>query len=121
VAFFVLSAYLVAASVRGIVVGDRPSTSPLGIAYMSLTACVMWGLAWWKHRLGEAMRSESLDRESHLTYLDSALSVGILVALVVDPLFGWWWADAVAAFGVGIYALVAGIGSWRQGAPHLRP
>jgi len=121
VAFFVLSAYLVTASIRGLVVGSRPSASPIGIAYMSLTACAMLLLAWWKHRVGAAMRSESLDRESHLTYLDSALSVGILVALVVDPLFGWWWADAVAAFGVGVYAFFAGVGSWRQGAPHLTP
>lgn len=119
VAFFVLSVYLVVASIRGLVAGDRPAASPLGIAYMSLTAIAMFVLAWWKHRLGEAMGSESLDRESHLTYLDSALAVGILTALVVDPLLGWWWADALAAFGIGVYAAFAGVTTWRQGAPHL--
>ena len=54
-----------------------------------------------------------------MTYLDSALSIGILVALVVAPVFGWWWADAVAACGIGVYAAWAGISSWRQGAPHV--
>jgi divalent metal cation (Fe/Co/Zn/Cd) transporter len=118
VAFFILSAYLVAASIRSLVVAEQPAASPVGIAYMALTACAMFTLATWKRRLARALGSEPLDREAEVTYLDSALSVGILVALTVNPLFGWWWADPLAAFGIGLYAAYAGIGSWRQGAPH---
>jgi divalent metal cation (Fe/Co/Zn/Cd) transporter len=117
-AFFVLSAYLVVASIRSLVLAERPASSPVGIAYMALTACVMFTLATWKRRLAGALRSEPLGREAEVTYIDAALSASILVALLVNPLFGWWWADPVAAVGVGVYASYAGLESWRQGAPH---
>lgn len=121
VAFFVLSGYLVVASIRGLVVGQEPTASPAGVVYMALTAGAMFTLATWKRRVADALGSESLAREAQVTYLDSVLSVGILVALVVAPVLGWWWADAVAACGIGIYAGWAGISSWRQGAPHAAP
>ncbi len=118
VAFFVLSGYLVIASARSLALGEEPTASPVGVAYMALTTCAMFVLATWKRRVAGELGSESLEREAQVTYLDSALSVGILVALVVAPAFGWWWADAVAACGIGIYAGFAGVSSWRQGAPH---
>jgi divalent metal cation (Fe/Co/Zn/Cd) transporter len=121
VAFWVLAAYLVVASTRSIVLGEQPDSSPVGIAYMALTACAMFALATWKRRIARALVSEALDREAEVTYLDSVLSVGILIALVVGPALGWWWADAVAAFGVGCYAAYAGVECWRQGAPHSPP
>jgi divalent metal cation (Fe/Co/Zn/Cd) transporter len=117
-AFFVLSAYLVVASLRSLLLAEQPASSPTGVAYMALTACVMYALASWKRRLAQTIGSEPLDREAEVTYIDAALSVSILVALVVNPLFGWWWADAVAACGIGAYAFYAGVASWRQGAPH---
>jgi divalent metal cation (Fe/Co/Zn/Cd) transporter len=118
VAFFVLCGYLLVASVRSLLLAEEPESTPLGIAYMGVTAAAMFVLAMWKRRVARALASEALDREADVTYLDSALSVGILVALVVGPLFGWWWADPVAAFGIGLYAGFAGVASWRQGAPH---
>ena len=117
-AFFTLSLYLLVASIRSLVVGSEPANSPLGIAYLAVTAAVMLGLAIAKHRLARVMNSEPLGREAAMTFLDSGLSTGILIALVANLAFGWWWADAVAALGVGIVAAYAGISSWRQGAPH---
>jgi divalent metal cation (Fe/Co/Zn/Cd) transporter len=118
VAFYALSIYLIVASTRSLALGEKAGTSSLGIVYMALTACVMFGLAYWKHRIARRLRSEPLDREAHITFLDSALSVGILAALVANPLLGWWWADAAAALGIGLYAAREGRRSWRQGAPH---
>ena len=118
VAFLVLSAYLVVASIRSLVLAERPTSSPLGIAFMTLTVCVMFALATWKRRLAGMLGSEPLDREAEVTYVDAALSASIVVALVVNPLFGWWWADAAAAFGIGMYAVYAGVAVGAQGAPH---
>jgi len=120
-AFFVLGVYLVVASVRSLVLAERTGFSPLGIAFMTLTACVMFALATWKRRLARRLGSEPLDREAEVTYVDAALSTSIVVALVVNPLFGWWWADTAAALGIAVYAIYAGFASWRQGAPHELP
>jgi len=117
-AFFTLSGYLIVVSVRSLILANRPSGSPFGVAYLAVTACVMFGLAVLKRDTSRAMGSEPLGREAAMTFLDGCLAVGILVALVLTSTAGWWWADAVAAFGVGCYAARAGVSSWRQGAPH---
>lgn len=119
-AFFTLSLYLLVASSRSLILGNQPGDSPIGIAYLSVTACVMFGLAYLKRGVARAMGSEPLGREAGMTFLDGCLSVGILTALVVSSVFGWWWADAVAACGVGLYAAREGVASWRQGVPHDR-
>ena len=118
-AFLILSVVLLVMSIRSLIAGHRPDESPIGIAYLGVTACVMFGLAYFKRRTARAMRSEPLGREAAMTFLDGCLSVGILSALVVNSLLGWWWADAVAACGVGFYAAHEGVSSWRQGAPHV--
>jgi divalent metal cation (Fe/Co/Zn/Cd) transporter len=118
VAFFLLSGYLLVAGIRSLALAEPAASSPPGIAYMGVTACVMFALATAKRRLARTMGSEPLEREAQVTYLDSALSIGVLAALVANPLFGWWWADPVAACGIGVYAAYAGVSSWRQGAPH---
>jgi divalent metal cation (Fe/Co/Zn/Cd) transporter len=117
-AFFMLSAYLVFASVRSLVLANRPSGSPVGVAYLAVTASVMFGLAVLKRDTARAMGSEPLGREAAMTFLDGCLAVGILTALVLTTAAGWWWADAVAALGIGCYAAREGVASWRQGAPH---
>jgi divalent metal cation (Fe/Co/Zn/Cd) transporter len=117
-AFFALSLYLVVASIRSLAVGSQPGDSPWGVAYLAVTACVMLGLAILKHHVAREMNSEPLGREAAMTFLDAGLSTGILLALVANSALGWWWADAVAALGIGLFAAYAGVSSWRQAAPH---
>ncbi len=118
VAFWVLAAFLVVISVRGLARGDRPDSSPLGVAYLGLTAVVMFGLARLKHLTAHEFGNEPLEAEASLTFLDGCLSTGILTALVVNAAFGWWWADAAAALLVAGFAVKEGVGHWRESAPH---
>ena len=48
-AFWSLGAFLLVTSVRSLIVGDRPDSSPLGVAYLAVTAVVMFSLARVKH------------------------------------------------------------------------
>ena len=73
-------------------------------------------LAGIKRRTARAMDSGPLEAEASMTFLDGCLCIGILTALAVNILFGWWWADAVAALGIGAFAAKEGIESIREAA-----
>ena len=118
VAFWVLAAFLVVLSVRGLVRGDRPDSSPLGVAYLALTAVAMFGLAGLKRVTARELGSEPLQAEASMTFLDGCLSTGILTALVLNTWLGWWWTDATAALVVAAYAVNEGVDHWRESAPH---
>lgn len=118
VAFWVLAAFLLIISVRGLVRGDRPDDSPLGVAYLAFTAVGMFSLAGLKRVTAREMASEPLQAEASMTFLDGCLSTGILAALVLNAWLGWWWADATAALLVAAFAISEGVGHWRESAPH---
>jgi divalent metal cation (Fe/Co/Zn/Cd) transporter len=104
IAFAVLACYLIVASGRALWIGAEPDSSPLGIAYLAVTALVMFGLAAWKKHVGRRLRSEPFLAEAHMTFFDGWLATAILAALVLNTTLGWWWADAAAATVVGIVA-----------------
>lgn len=117
-AFWLLAAFLVVISVRGLIRGDRPDSSPLGVAYLALTAFAMFGLARLKRVTADELGSEPLQAEAAMTFLDGCLSSGILAALVLNAWLGWWWTDGVAALLVAGLAISAGVEHWRESAPH---
>lgn len=113
-AFVVLAVYLVVAAVRSLAGGDQPDASPLGIAYLAVTAVVMFTLARLKRRVGTRLRSEPFLAEASLTFLDGCLASSILLALVLNATLGWWWADPVAALLIGTVALREARESWEE-------
>jgi divalent metal cation (Fe/Co/Zn/Cd) transporter len=117
-AFWLLAIFLTVMSVRGLVRGDQPESSPAGVAYLALTAFVMFGLARLKRSTATRMGSETLQAEAAMTFLDGWLSTGILGALVLNAVLGWWWTDAAAALLVAGFATNEGIEHWRDSAPH---
>ncbi len=117
-AFWVLAAFLVVLSLRGLLRGDRPDASPLGIAYLGLTAVIMFGLSGLKRATAREFAGEALQAEAMLTFLDGCLSTGILIALVLNAGLGWWWSDAAAALLVAGFAVKAGVDHWRNSRPH---
>jgi divalent metal cation (Fe/Co/Zn/Cd) transporter len=118
VAFWLLAAFLTVASARGLIRGDRPDGSPFGIAYLTVTAFVMFRLARLKRVTADELVSEPLHAEAGMTFLDGCLSTGILTALVLNASLGWWWTDAAAALLVAGFAINEGIAHWRESAPH---
>ena len=103
-AFATLALYLLIASVRALWQQAQPDESPWGIAYLSVTAVVMFTLAVAKRRVGMRLDSAPFRAEASMTFLDGCLATGILTALVLNSAFGWWWADSVAALVVALVA-----------------
>jgi divalent metal cation (Fe/Co/Zn/Cd) transporter len=113
-AFGVLGLYLAAAGTRGIVSGSHPARSPAGIAVLALTVVAMVCLARAKRRVGLAISSPPLLANATMTLLDAALASGVLLALVLDLVVGWWWADPAAALVVAVVAWREGMEGWRE-------
>lgn len=104
-AFVLLAVVLAAAAARDLFTGRRAGESPLGIAYLAVTAVVMFTLAAAKHRLARALGSSPLRSEAAMTFLDGILSSATLAGLALNAVLGWWWADPLAALVVAVAAL----------------
>jgi len=118
VAFWLLAAVLAIISIRGLVRGDRPDSSPLGVGYLAVTAVAMFGLSRLKRVTAAELGSETLHAEAAMTFLDGCLSSSVLVALVLNAAFAWWWTDPAAALLVAAFAVKEGVDHWRESAPH---
>ena len=113
IAFFLLALYIVVQAVVTLALGIRPDSSPLGIVWLAATCVVMFGLAAGKSRTGRLLGNPVLRAEAKVTVLDGALAAGILVGLILNAAFGWWWADIAAGAILVAYGL-------REGRQHLR-
>jgi divalent metal cation (Fe/Co/Zn/Cd) transporter len=102
---------------RSLILGLEPDESPLGIAYLAVTAAVMFTLAEAKRRTARSIDSGPLEAEAAMTALDGFLCIGILSALAANIVLGWWWADAVAALGIGGFAAREGFESLAESRP----
>jgi len=114
VAFFALTGFLLVASVRSLVIGTQPEDSVAGIAYLAVTAAVMFSLAVVKRRTARQIGNGPLEAEASMTFLDGCLCLCILSALAVNVLFGWWWADGLAALAIAAFAAREGSSSLQE-------
>jgi divalent metal cation (Fe/Co/Zn/Cd) transporter len=103
-AFALLALVLAGAAIRDLATGRRAGESPFGIAYLAVTAVVMFSLAGAKHRVARALGSSPLRSEAAMTFLDGILSSATLAGLALNAALGWWWADPAAALVVAVAA-----------------
>ena len=104
-AFLALAVVVATGAIWALVTQAAPDESPWGIGYLALTALVMLGLGLAKRATGRRLDSEPLAAEARMSILDAALALGVLIGLAANVLFGWWWADPIAALLVAVAAL----------------
>jgi divalent metal cation (Fe/Co/Zn/Cd) transporter len=97
VTFFALAAFVGFESVRSLIQASEPDASLVGIIVTAVSLAVMPVLARRKRLVAIAMGSKAVEADSAQTWACVYLSVVVLVGLVLNGLFGWWWADPVAA------------------------
>jgi divalent metal cation (Fe/Co/Zn/Cd) transporter len=114
--FVVLAVGVGAESVRKLATGEHPHESFVGIGLTTVSLMVMPLLARAKRRVGRAMGSRAVEADATETTLCVWLSAIVLVGLVFNAAFGWWWADPIAGFGIVYVAGREGIEQWRQEA-----
>jgi divalent metal cation (Fe/Co/Zn/Cd) transporter len=97
IGFLALAAYISFDALRDLIMREPPRASYFGIAYAAACIIVMPLLARAKRRIAAHLRSNALHADSHQSDICAYLSVILLVGLALNALFGWWWADPVAA------------------------
>ncbi|MFD4507092.1 cation transporter [Streptomyces sp. NPDC058457] len=103
--FAALALYLLVQSTWVLATGFHPRTSPLGIGWTAITAAVMFTLAFGKARTGAALGNPVLTTEGRVTLIDGFLAAAVLLGLVLNSAFGWWWADPAAGYVLVYYAI----------------
>ncbi len=90
--------------------------STLGIVITALSVIIMPFLSLAERRAGRELGSATAVADSKQTLICTYLSAAVLIGLVANSLFGWWWADAIAGLVIAAFAIREGIEAWRGDA-----
>lgn len=116
VAFFALAAYVIATSLLALLTRAEAEHSTLGITITALSLVVMPFLSLAERRAGRELGSATAVADSKQTLICAYLSAAVLVGLLLNSLFGWWWADALAGLVIAGFAIREGVEAWRGDA-----
>ena len=97
ISLLALAAYVAIDAAKGLILQQPPERSLVGIILAAVSLGVMPLLAWAKRRVAARLSSQALVADSHQTDICAYLSAILLVGLGLNALFGWWWADPIAA------------------------
>jgi divalent metal cation (Fe/Co/Zn/Cd) transporter len=95
--FLLLAAYVAVDAAKSLFAHEPPRESIVGIVLAALSLAVMPLLARAKRRVAARLHSRALHADSRQTDICAYLSAILLLGLGLNALFGWWWADPVAA------------------------
>ncbi len=114
-AFFALALYVAAQSTYTLITRSHPERSPLGMAWLAATLAAMLLLAWGKLVTGRQLGNAVLLTEARVTLVNALLAGAVLAGLALNALFGWWWADPLAALVIVYYGIKEGRQAWGGG------
>ena len=96
ISFLILAAYVAFEAIKSLITREPPLTSFVGIGLSIASLIVMPLLARAKRLSASNLESRAMKADSRQTDLCAYLSAILLGGLVLNALFGWWWADPVA-------------------------
>jgi divalent metal cation (Fe/Co/Zn/Cd) transporter len=114
--FFALAAWVTADAVRALLWAAETRHSTIGIILAAVSLVIMPLLSYAQRRAGRELGSVSAVADSKQTLLCTYLSAVVLAGLVLNSLFGWFWADPVAGLIIAAVAVREGREAWRGDA-----
>ncbi|MGB8344759.1 MAG: cation transporter, partial [Ktedonobacteraceae bacterium] len=103
---FALALYIVVASILTFALHTRPESSAWGIG-LAIAAAIIMPLLWQgKLRIARRIGSAALKADAACSVTCAYMSITLLIGLSLNALFGWWWADPLAAL-VLVYFIVS--------------
>jgi len=97
IALALLCTYVLISAVYGLIVHAKPESSALGIGVSAAAVIFMPYLALVKRRVSSRIQSEALAGDAVESITCAYMAGTVLVGLVFNALFGWWWVENIAA------------------------
>jgi divalent metal cation (Fe/Co/Zn/Cd) transporter len=113
VQFFLLAPYVAVESIRGLIGGERPDASwvGIGLAISSVVLMPMLGIA--KQRLADQLGSAATKGEGRQNMLCAYLAGALLLGLLGNVVVGAWWLDPTVGLLIAAVAVKEGREAWR--------
>jgi divalent metal cation (Fe/Co/Zn/Cd) transporter len=113
VQFFLLAPYVAFESAKGLIAGEHPDVSwvGIGLAVGSVALMPLLGLA--KQRLADQLGSAATAGEGRQNMLCAYLAGALLVGLLGNALAGAWWLDPAVGLLIAGVAVKEGGEAWR--------
>lgn len=112
VSFFLLAPYIAVDAVHTLVTFHHAETSWIGIGLSAFSVVWMPVLGIMKKRLGAQLDSHATAGEGQQNLLCAYLAAAVLIGLLTNTLFGWWWFDPAVAVGIAALAVHEGRAAW---------
>jgi len=112
ISLFLLAAYVTLEACRTLWTGEKPAFSPIGVALLGSSIAVMLWLARAKRRVAAALGSKAMEADAFQTTACWWLSIAALGGVGLNGLFGWWWADPLAALVIAGLIVREGHEAW---------
>jgi divalent metal cation (Fe/Co/Zn/Cd) transporter len=113
VQFFLLAPYVAFESVKGLIAGDHPDVSWVGIGLAVGSVTLMPMLAIAKQRLADQLGSAATAGEGRQNMLCAYLAGALLVGLIGNAALGAWWLDPAVGLLIAGVAVKEGAEAWR--------
>jgi divalent metal cation (Fe/Co/Zn/Cd) transporter len=91
-----LVVYIIVSSGGSLLTQSQPESSVPGMVLAVAALLVMTPLWLWRRRLAAALDSPALRGDAACSLVCMYMAATLLVGLLLNSLFGWWWADPVA-------------------------
>ena len=102
---FALAVYIVGDSAFAFLTRSRPEASWWGIG-LAIAAIIVMPLLWQgKLRVARRIESAALKADAMCSSTCAYMAITLLVGLLLNKFFGWWWADPLAALAL-VYFIV---------------
>lgn len=95
--FLALAAYVAYEALRDLIAQEAAGHSLPGILLACVSLVVMPLLSRAKRRVATAMHSRAMQADARQTEFCTYLSAILLGGLLLNMVWGWWWADPISA------------------------
>jgi len=115
-ALYLLIAYIVISTGIAFLFRIRPSVSPVGIGLTIASILIMSVLWRWRLALADRLGSPALRGDAACSVVCLYLAVITLAGLLLNRLFGLWWADPLAGLALVWWIRGEATEAWKAGS-----